>query len=59
MTFALYYYNKRSKIATKPFSLALNYIIKVIISLKDIIYIAKSDFTDNRGFKNSIQIPGA
>jgi hypothetical protein len=54
MTFTLYYYNKCNKIAIKPFNLALNYAIKVIVGLRDIIRIIKSDFTNKRGFKNLI-----
>jgi len=45
--------------ATKPFNLALSYAIEVVVGSGDIIYIVESDFTDKRGFKNSIRVLGA
>ena len=59
MTFTLFYYNKHSRIATKPLSLALSYTIEVAVGLGDIVRTVKSDFTDKRGFRNSIQVLGA
>jgi len=59
MTFTLYYYNKRSRIVIKPLSLALSYIIEVVVSSGDIIRIVESDFTDEYGFRNSIRVLGA
>ena len=59
MTFALYYHNKRSMMAIKPLSLALGYAIEVVVGSGDIIHTAESDFTDKRGFGNSIRVPGA
>jgi hypothetical protein len=59
MTFALYCYNKHSKIATKPLSLALSYAIEVAVGSRDIIRIVESEFTDERGFRNLIRVPGA
>ncbi len=50
----LYCYNKYNKIVIKPLNLVLNYIIKVIIGLGDIIYLTESIFTNKRGFKNLI-----
>ena len=59
MTFVLYYYNKYSRIATKPLSLALSYAIEVIVSSGDIIHSAESNFTNEHRFSNSIQVLGA
>jgi hypothetical protein len=54
MTFALCCHNKRSRIATKPLSLALGYAMEVAVDSEDIVRTAESDFTDERGFGNSI-----
>jgi hypothetical protein len=59
MTFALSCHNKRSRMATKPLSLALGYAMEVAVGSGDIVLTAESDFTDERGFGNSIRIPGA
>jgi hypothetical protein len=39
---------------TKPLSLALGYIIQVLIGLGDIIYIIENDFIDKHRFENLI-----
>lgn len=44
--------------ATKPLSLALGYAMEVAVGSGDIIRSAESVFTDERGFGNSIRIPG-
>jgi hypothetical protein len=59
MTFVLYCHNKRSKMATKPLSLALSYAIEVAVGSRDIVRTTESDFTDERGFGNSTRVPGA
>ena len=50
----LYYYNKYNKIVIKLLSLALSYIIEVVIGLRDIIYIAKNNFINIYRFRNLI-----
>ena len=59
MTFALYCHNKRSRMATKPLGLALGYAMEVAVGSGDIVRTAEIDFTDERGFRNSIRVPGA
>jgi hypothetical protein len=54
MTFALYCHNKRSRIATKPLSLALGYAIKMAVGSEDIVCIIESNFTNKHRFRNSI-----
>jgi hypothetical protein len=44
---------------TKPLSLALGYAIQVPVGSGDIVRTAESDFTGERGFGNSIRVPGA
>jgi hypothetical protein len=45
--------------ATKPLSLALGYAMEVAVGSGDIVRTAESDFTDERGFGNSIRVLGA
>jgi hypothetical protein len=45
--------------ATKLLSIALSYTIEVVVGSGDIVRIVENDFTNKRGFRNSIQIPGA
>ena len=45
--------------AIKTPSLAISYIIKIVVGLENIIRSAKSVFTDERGFRKLIRIPGA
>lgn len=52
--FIFYYYNKNNKVIIKLINLVFNYIIKVIISLKNIIRIIKCDFNNKYKFRNSI-----
>jgi hypothetical protein len=59
MTFALCCHNKRIRMVTKPLSLALGYAMEVAVGSGDIVRMAESDFTDERGFGNSIRVPGA
>jgi hypothetical protein len=56
MIFALCCHNKHNKIATNPLSLALGYAMEVAVGLGDIVRTAESDFTDERGFGNSIRV---
>jgi hypothetical protein len=59
MTFALCCHNKRSRVATKPLSLALGYAMEVAVGSGDIVRTTESENTDEYGFGNSIREPGA
>ncbi|KAF4628752.1 hypothetical protein G7Y89_g9401 [Cudoniella acicularis] len=58
-SFNSYFYDALVKGATKPLSLALGYTIEVVVGSRDIVRIVESDFTDERGFRNSIRVSGA
>lgn len=45
--------------ATKPLSLAFVYAMEVAVGSGDIVRMAECDFTDERGFGNSIRVRGA
>jgi hypothetical protein len=59
MAFALCCHTERIRMATKPLSQALGYAMEVAVGSGDIVHMAESDFTDERGFGTSIRVPGA
>jgi hypothetical protein len=56
MTFTLCYYNKHSKMAINPLSLAFSYAIEMAVGSGDTIYIEESDFTDKCGFRDLMRV---